>query len=166
MLLKKLYIELSKNNYYCLYCEAENLQRVSLNKALLTVFRKNYVDQNGSFDEFLQIRKEQKIILIDDIHNIDKNQICTLLTWAEEYFGIIIYATKELIELDLAERVKQTVELERYSRYKILPMYKRKRENLISKIVEIKEEGKDNKEICNKIEGLHVKNSDKIEGIY
>jgi hypothetical protein len=151
LLLKKLYIELSKDSYHCLYCEAETLQRVSLNKALLTVFRKNYIDQNGSFDKFLQIRKEQKVILIDDIHNIDKNQICTLLNWAEEYFGIIIYATKELIELDLAERVKQTVELEKYSRYKILPMYKRKREILISKIVNIKEEGKDNKEICNKI---------------
>lgn len=151
LLLKSLYVELSQNNYCCLYCEADTLKRVSLKKALKTVFRKNYVDQNGDFDKFLQIPKEQKIILIDDIHNIDKNQICTLLKWAEEYFGIIIYATKELIELDLAERVKQTVELEKYSRYKILPIYKRKREVLISKIVDIKEEGKDNQEICNKI---------------
>lgn len=151
LLLKKLYIKLSQNNYCCLYCEADTLKQVSLNKALLTVFRKNYMDQNGSFDKFLQIPKEKKILLIDDIHNIDKNQIYTVLRWAEEYFSIIIYATKELIELDLAERVKQTVELEKYARYKILPFYKRKRELLISKIVNIKEEGKDSKEICNKI---------------
>lgn len=151
LLLKKLYIELSQNSYCCLYCEADSLKQVSLNKALLTVFRKNYIDQNGSFDKFMQIPKEKKILLIDDIHNIDKNQIYTVLKWAEEYFGIIIYATRELIELDLAERVKQTVKLEKFSRYKILPMYKRKREILISKIVDLREEGQNNKEICNKI---------------
>lgn len=151
LLLKKLYIELSQNSYCCLYCEAEALKQVSLTKALLTVFRKNYIDQNGSYDKFLQIPKERKILLIDDIHNIDKNQIYTVLKWAEEYFGIVIYTTKELIELDLTERVKQTVELEKYSRYKILPLYKSKRELLISRIVDIREEGKDNKEICDKI---------------
>lgn len=151
LLLKNLYIKLSQNNYYCLYCEADALKQVSLAKALLTVFRKNYIDQNGNYDKFLQIPKEKKILLIDDIHNIDKNQIYTVLKWAEEYFGIVIYTTKELIELDLAERVKQTVELEKYSRYKILPLYKSKRELLISRIVNIREEGKDNKEICDKI---------------
>ena len=96
LLLKKLYIELSQNSYCCLYCEADALKQVSLNKALLTVFRKNYIDQNGSYDKFLQIPKEKKILLIDDIHNIDKNQIYTVLKWAEEYFGIIIYIIKEL----------------------------------------------------------------------
>lgn len=151
LLLKKLYIELSQYSFCCLYCEADALKQVSLSKALLTVFRKNYIDKNGSYDKFLQIPREKRILLIDDIHNIDKNQIYTVLKWAEEYFGIIIYATKELIELDLAERVKQTVELEKYTRYKILPFYKRKRELLISKIVDIKEEGKDNEEIYNKI---------------
>lgn len=151
LLLKHLYIELSKNSYCCLYCDADALQRVSLSRALQIVFRKNYIDQNGSYDEFLQIPKNQKTILIDNIHNIDKNQICNLLKWAEDYFGIIIYSTKELIELDLAERVKQSVELGKYSRYKILPMYKNKRESLISRIVDIREEKKDNREICNKV---------------
>lgn len=151
LLLKHIYIEMSKTSHCCLYCDADTLQRVSLGKVLRSVFRKNYIDQNGSYDKFLQIPKNQKVILIDNIHNIDKNQICTLLKWAEDYFGIIIYSTKELIELDLAERVKQTVELEKYSRYKILPMYKNKRESLISKIVNIREEGKDNRELSNKI---------------
>lgn len=151
LLLKNLYINLSKNKYCCLYCEADTLQQVKWSNALLTLFRKNYIDQDGSFDKFMQIPQNQRVILIDDIHNIDKNQIYTLLRWAEDYFGIIVYATKELIELDLTERVKQSVELEIYSRYKILPIYKSKRELLISKVVNVKEEGKDNKDLCEKI---------------
>ena len=151
LLLKKLYIDLSERKYCCLYCEAESLQRVSLNKALLKLFRKNYKDQNGSYDEFLQLPKGQKVILIDNINNVDKNQIFTLLKWAEDYFEVIVYTTKELIELDIAERVRQSVALEDYTKYKMLPLYKKKREMLITNVVNIKEEGKDNTELCGKI---------------
>lgn len=152
LLLKKIYLELSKEKYCCLYCDAISLRHVSFNKVLLTLFRNNYKDQNGSFDEFLQLPKEQKVIIVDNIHDIDKTQILIVLKWLEDFFGIIVYSTKELIELDVTERVKQTIELEDYCRYKILPMYMKKRQILISKIVNIKEDKSENNvEICNKI---------------
>lgn len=155
LLLKKIYLKLSKEEYCCLYCDAVTLKHVSFKKALLTLFRNNYKDHNGSFDEFLQLPKEKKVIIIDNIHDIDKNQIYFLLKWLKDFFGIIVYAAKESIELDVAERVKQTVELEDYYRYKILPMYMKKRQILISNIVNIKEgASEDNNEICKKISEL------------
>lgn len=155
LLLKKLLLELSEKKFCCLYCDAVTLKHVSVKNALLTLFRNNYKDQNGSFDEFLQLPKEKKVILIDNINNIDKDQVFFILKWLKDYFGIIVYSTKELIELDLAERVKRSVELEDYYRYKILPMYMKKREILISNIVTIKEgASEENREICNKISDM------------
>lgn len=133
-LLKKLFIEFTNNGYFCLYCNASLLEKLSLKKILLTVFRNNYIDLNGSFDEYIQLPKEKKIFLLDDINDIDKSQVLSLLDYLKGIFGIIVYSTKELIEFDITERMKQSVDLEDYSRFRLMPMYLKKRKLLITKV--------------------------------
>ncbi len=153
-LLKKLFIELNNIGYYCLYCDSVLLRNLSLKKLPLTVFRNNYVDIGGSYDEFMQIPKEKKVFLLDNINDIDKTQILSILAYLKEFFGVIVYTAKEIIEFDLAERVKQTAELEDYTRYKLLPMYMKKRKVLISKIVGILDNSADIENMSNNIAGM------------
>lgn len=152
LLLKRMFLELTKREFCCIYCDADALKQTSFKKTLLTLFRYNYKDQKGDYDKFLQLPKEQRVLLIDDINDINKEQVFYLLKYLRDYFDIIIYSTKELIEFDLVERVRKSVEIEDYCRYKILPMYMKKREKLISNIVRIKGEAREeNPEISKKI---------------
>ena len=161
LLLKKIFLDLSAKDFTCVYCDAVDLKNASLKKIIPKIFRNNYKTINNNYDHFIQLPCSKRVLLLDNIHNIDKNQIFIVLKYLKDYFDIIIYSTKEIIELDMAERVRASAELGDFTRYKILPMYLKKRQDLISKIVDLKNDNGDNEELCNKI-AISLKSQRKI----
>lgn len=145
LLLKKLFLELNERGYTCVMCNMAQMNNTSIRKIIRNMFRNNYKDEAGSFDEFLQMPKMKKVVLLDNMDDIQKEQMLTLLKLMHENFGIVIYVTRDVIELDLAERVKMNAELTDYDQYKILPMYLKKRQVLISNIVDIRENDSEDK---------------------
>lgn len=146
LLLKKMFLELSARGYACILCDMSQLNGISVKKIIRNMFRSNYKDEGGSFDEFLQLNRIKKVVLIDNMDSIHKEQMLTFLKLMHENFGIVLYTTKDMIELDIAERLKMNAELADYEQYKILPMYLKKRQILISNIVNIRENDTANKE--------------------
>lgn len=141
VLLKQLFLRLNIEQYCSLFCDVSELTNISIKKFLKTIFRQNYEDNDGEFDQFMQLPKSQKAIFLDNIQDMDESQFFSLLKWLDDQFDIIVYSTKKVVELDPVERLKQNAELTMYAQYKIMPFYLSKRDKLIGKIVELKEEG-------------------------
>ncbi len=150
VLLKRVYTELQRRGYVCLYCDIANANIQSLNKLIPQVFRENYDDINGEYETFSQMPKYKKVFLIDNIDDIEKTKIGNVLDYLRDFFGVIVYSTGEVIELDLTERIKQNIEMNQYKRYRIMPMILDRRKKLINKIVCITDE-KENDEIVERI---------------
>lgn len=153
VLLKRLFKDLNELEYCCLFCDVAELTTISFKKFLRTIFRQNYQDNDGEYDEFMQMPKCKKAIFLDNINDMDERQFISLLKWLDDQFEIIVYASKEVIEVDPMERLKQNIELTSYVQYKILPFYMQKRDLLIHNIVNIKEEGaeEEREELAEKI---------------
>lgn len=152
-LMKQLLQAMNGTDKCCLYCDMSQMGDISSKKLIKTIFRNNYKDDEGDFDFFEQLPIAEKVIFLDNVHDMDKNQFVSLLKYLDSKFGIIVYGTKNIIELDPAERLKQNAELNQYNQYKILPFFSSKRVDLVRKIIDIKENGskEDKDELCTKI---------------
>lgn len=149
-LLKYLFEKMNRKGYCCIYCNSYELKNVSFSKMIRKMFRNCYVDDDGNFDQFLQFEKKRRVLLLDNVSDIQKDQIRSLIKEFENVFDIIVYTGNLEIEVDLAERIKQNAEMENYTRLKILPMYMKKRKILIEKILNLESERCD-QELVNNI---------------
>lgn len=154
VLLRDLFLSMNCAERVCLFCDVNLLNSINYKKILRTIFRQNYKDRDGEFDSFMQMPKERKVICIDGIESIEKHQSNMLLHLFEEYFEVVIYVTKEVVELDPTERFKQTTDIATYYQYKILPFYADKRKELVKKIIEVKynEDPYENQKLAERIE--------------
>lgn len=154
VLLKNTFLRLNQEKLDCLYCNVSGMNQINMRTVIQTIFRQNYQDHDGEFDNFIQKPKEMHAICVDGLHSLEKYQANMLLQKLEEFFDIIIYSTKEVVELDPAERFKQSAEISLYYQYKILPFYADKRAELIRKIIELKynENEEENAQLAERIE--------------
>lgn len=138
-LLRKLFLQLSDMDYTVLFCDIDSIRGKKADRIIKNCFEDIYGENASDYQRYEQIPKEKKILIIDDIDQIKQNSFDNFLSQIGEKFEFIIFASKQLIDLSLFERMKtQLKAVDSIYRYKIMPMYSDKRSELIQRIVALK----------------------------
>jgi len=134
-LLKYLFKILSKNKVV-LFCDIYSIRSGNCKRIIKNVFEDIYGDNQADYWRFEQTPIKDRVLIIDDIHKVDTNNFNSFIEDMEKNFGYIIYSTRNVMELDVHERIKMIANDDKsYIRYKIMPFYSDKRNELISNIV-------------------------------
>lgn len=106
-------------------------------KSIRDAFVETYSDSSLKYESFMQINKADKVLLFDDADKMQEREFEEFIKKAEAQFDIIIYTCSDLLDVDIKERLKKDIIEEKYTRFEILPFYKDKRKELVSKLVNI-----------------------------
>ena len=123
---------------YVLLCKVEDISSGNRRRIIKNLFEYIYGSDEVEYAKFEQTDKENKVILIDDIHLIRSQHINGFLEGIEDEFGYVIYTTNNLLKLDIQERIRMAIAKDSYSCYKVLPLYRAKRKELVEKIMPLK----------------------------
>lgn len=133
---KSLYTEFNKHKFSCLFLEASEItlcKESTLEKLVDSIFEKQY---DGDFvNNFQQLEKDNKAIIIDDIQNFKLNEDSRnkLFAFLHKYFSkIVVFSSIDFDNLLMIADCAN-LEIERYAMYKINPLSKALRLNLIKK---------------------------------
>lgn len=138
LLLKYLFLVLSEF-HAVVFSGVDNIHGKDFPRMIRSSFCNSYGDNPSDFDRFEQLPKSNKVLIIDDFDQVKQESLGVFLDKASELFGCIILATKQVIDLDLLERMKDILKAaDSLSKFTILPFYADKRNELIEKLVAIK----------------------------
>lgn len=136
MLVKQLYKELAEKKYV-LYIPASDVKGGKYEQIIRNIFEDAYSEDYIEYEKFKQCDKKDKIIILDDVDEIDPNLYESFIKYLDNEFAIIIQTSRKAIELDIKERIKQSALLEQYTMYRISPFYADKRKELVTNIVKL-----------------------------
>ena len=133
-LLKYIFLSLS-NNMVPLFLSIEPGFKFKIKNIVKRLFEEQYSDFYLDFEEYKQLNKSKKCIIIDGLDLLDeKTNKSSLIDLFESEFDIIVY-TSNNNNFDLINCVfEQINEGSKYHRLNINPFYKNKREELVKKI--------------------------------
>lgn len=134
-LLKILFLYLIDYKMIPLFLNAENIKGKHLNKVIKYTFQEQYSEDPLQYERFRQLRKDQKIAIIDDFDNIKDNVKSEFILILKEQFDYIIIGTKNEQEYNIVENVRKEID-EKNDFYvlKISDFYLNKRHDLIKNI--------------------------------
>lgn len=136
-LLKQFFKILTKSKVV-VYCDVDSISNKKPDKIIKSVFEDIYGDNPNDYLKFKQIPKDNRVLIVDDIDRINPRQFGNFLDKIDEDFGYIIFGTRNIFELDVLERAKKALDIKSiFYRYRIMPFYSDKREELIKNIVNI-----------------------------
>lgn len=137
-LLKALFIKLAKDKCV-IYCDIDTIKNKASSKIVKSNFEEIYGEDYASYVRYQQLAPENKVLIIDDIDQIRPRDFDQYVSSISNEFGLMIFATKKVIDLDILDRMKNALKMESaIAKYKITPFYSDKRQELVRKIVEIK----------------------------
>ncbi len=136
-LLRYLYIQYTKN-YPVVFCSPEYIRGKNPEKIIRSCFQEAYGGDESTYVKFSQFPKEEKVIIVDDIDEIRDDLRANLLSYINDNFGLCIFTTRELIELNLQQSLEMYFKLSDCpTRYVITGVYADKRNELVEKVVNI-----------------------------
>ncbi len=136
VLAKQLYKKLSESRYV-LFISAHEVRSSKYEQIIRNSFEDAYSCDYVEYERFKQAPPEDKAIILDDVDEIDPVIYETFIKCLNEEIGIIIQTSRNDIELDIKERIKQSALLDQYTMYRISPFYADKRKELVGRIVKI-----------------------------
>ncbi len=136
VLAKQLYKALSENRYV-IYIPARDVRNGKYEQLIKNVFEDAYSSDYVEYEKFKQASINQKVIILDDVDEIDATVYESFIKYLDDEFDIIVQTSKKAIELDIKERIKQSALLEQYVMYRVSPFYADKRKELVGNIVRI-----------------------------
>jgi len=131
-LLKYIFSLLSQEKVV-LYCSIDDINSPNRKQVVKHVFEKIYGEKREMYSAFLQLPKEQKVIIIDDIHRIDTKRFYEFLSGIENEFEYIILASNTFVDFDI-ESLQRNASGD-YAKCYIKPFYYDKREELVKKLI-------------------------------
>lgn len=138
-LLHKLFLHLYDMGYAVLLCDTESIRGKKADRIIRNCFADIYGENASDFQRYEQFPIEKRVLIVDDIDQIKPNSFDYFMSQIGEKFEYLIFSSKQMIDLDLFERMKtQLKAIDSVYRYKILPMYSDKRNELIQRIVSLK----------------------------
>lgn len=120
-----------------LFIDGNIIRDSNFNRIIKNTFEDTYSKSSGLYESFLQTDKENKSIVIDNMHLIPEELHKDLLSFLDEQFGYIILTMRSEIELDISERIRYRTLTDEYSHYRIHSFYLDRRRNLVQKIVNL-----------------------------
>lgn len=136
VLLKQLFKKLIATKCV-IYLNAAHIKKYDYDKIIRNAFEETYSDDTVKCQYFRQIIAEDKVLLIDDADNVDDSLFEYFLEKAEKEFSTVVYTCKRDVELDIKERIRKGVLIEKYTVYRMHSFYSDKRRMLVSKIVKL-----------------------------
>lgn len=138
-LLKELFYHFLIKDYIPVYCDINNIHGKNIERMIRNSFEDTYGSEESDYIRFQQTPKDRKIVFVDDTDQISPDSFDPFLRQLVQTFEYVVMASKQLLDLNLVERVKSIFEAEdSLYRYTILPFYADKRQQLIQNIVKIK----------------------------
>lgn len=137
--LKYVYSKSLEMGLFPLFVGSENIKKNSnIGKIIKGLFEEQYSEDDMDFERYEQLRKGERIIIIDDFDYIDKQKNREiLLDYLSSEMGCVIFSTNESFSVDLSEQAKKIIENEtEIVEFVISDFYKIKRTELIKKICE------------------------------
>lgn len=136
LLLKHLFFEFIKQGKCVLFCDIDTIKNKDSKKIIKTNFEDIYGDSYSDYIRFKQMSPDNKVLIIDDIDSIKKQDFEKYITSISGDFSLMIFASKNVIDIDMLERMKTALELEgNFSKYYIKSFFADKRKELIDKLV-------------------------------
>lgn len=155
LLLKKIFLELTEKGKCVLFCDIDTIKRRESSKIVKTNFEDIYGTSYSDYVRFLQMPVEDKVLIIDDVDQIKQQDFENYISAQSDCFGLMIFATKDVIDLDMLKRMDIALKTNDSTvRYNITPFYADKRKELISKLVLLKKKKDDSIEVENTIDNL------------
>lgn len=137
--LKYLYLKSIKKGYFPLFMGVENYRRNrNVNKIIKDLFEEQYSENSVDFTRYKQLKKSERIIIIDDFDYIEQSSIReALIKNLNTEMGCVIISSKESFNFDLTDAAKKILENEtQIVELLISDFFKAKRAELIKKICE------------------------------
>ena len=136
-LIKALFFALSKE-FAVIFCDITNIRGKKADRMLRNCFIDIYGESESDFSRFLQIPKDRRIIIVDDIDQIKSESFESLVDYLKDLFEYFIFTSKQLLDLSLVNRMKVLLKAnDSLFRFKIMPFFSDKRYELIQKLVGI-----------------------------
>jgi predicted phosphodiesterase len=129
-----------------LFINGGRVREKKYERIVKNVFEDTYSASTTLYERFMNASKDEKVIIVDDIHTIPESLIGDFFRYLDENFGIIVLTMHSEIELDFYERLKQRSLMEGYMHYRIRSLYADKRKELVNKIVRLLEVQEDAQE--------------------
>ena len=137
-LLKQIFKEL-KTEKTVLYCDMSNVNVGNVRRLVRGVFEDIYSENEANFIKFEQMDSCEKVFIMDNADAIERAQLITLRKELDKQFDYIICSSRNVIDLDITERVKREIhDLENCKRYRIQQFFADKRQQLVANIVRLK----------------------------
>lgn len=138
-LLKTLFLKLTEMGKCVILCDIDTIKRKESSKIVKTNFEDIYGADFSDYNRFLQLPAENKVLIIDDIDQIKQQDFEAYIAGQANQFGLMIFATKDIIDLDMLKRMGTAMKSENsVAKYKIMPFFADKRKELIQKLVSLK----------------------------
>ena len=129
-----------------IFCDINTIKNKPANKIIKSNFIEIYGEDSASYTRYQQLPPEKRVLIIDNIDQIKTTDFDHYISEVNRDFGIMIFSTKKIINLDIIEQIKARLKYENaITAYRITPFFSDKRQELIRKLVEIKH--KENKSI-------------------
>lgn len=131
-LLKQAYISFI-GTYVPIYLNVDTIVKKDPETVLKNAFATQYGEKAVDYEKYLQIDKEKKIILIDDLSKIKSKFIEPLYEYLFEKVGHVVCIVEPKQKIDFVDMVKDRYQAEDVAKVSILPFYVTKRLELIKK---------------------------------
>lgn len=131
-LLKQAYLSLI-GTYVPIYLNVDTIVKKDPETVLKNAFAKQYGDKSVDYEKYLQIDKDKKIILIDDLSKIQSKYIDPLYEYLFEKVGHVVCIVDSKQIIDFVNIVKERYQAQDVAKVSILPFYSIKRLELIRK---------------------------------
>ena len=112
----------------------DELNKKRIDKLVEYAFREQYEQADQCFEEFWQLPKEQKILIIDDAGKIEKSHLDTILKYYGQRFDKEILFVDEKLNLNVEKRVMDVMVAKVIGDMSIRPFLYDKRRELIEKV--------------------------------
>jgi len=138
-LLKMLFLHLLEKQYTVIFCEAESVRGGNVDRIIKNSFEDVYGNNDSDYRRYEQIPKSRKVLIIDDTDIIKPSSFDSLLPQLADKFEYTIFASSQPIDFSFFERAKSQLKAgDSIPRYKIMPLFSDKRQELIERIVMLK----------------------------
>lgn len=134
-LLKYLFYKLVEEKCV-IYCDMNSIKRKSSSRIIKSNFEDIYGQSPSDYIRFQQQPSSNKVLIIDDIDQINSRDLQDYINAVSLTFDFIILASNNIFDLDVFERMRAEINADgSMHKYRIMPFYYDKRKELVSKIV-------------------------------
>lgn len=115
---------------------ADDFTNKKPDRVIKNAFEEIYGSNSSDYERYMQMPSNKKVLLIDDIDRIDPNDFSSFILYLGDKFDYIILTSTEKIQFDWRRRLDQNYDYrENFALYKLTPLFKDKRKELVSLLV-------------------------------